>query len=93
MPNAARTAQLCTATALLSSFISWRFLTKDYTFLRQLSPHIRTCKTSTAAKETNNSDNLDNANNFSLVFYEGGHWQEAEELEVQVMETRKRVLG
>jgi hypothetical protein len=27
------------------------------------------------------------------LFYEGGQWQEAEELEVQVMETRKRVLG
>jgi Tetratricopeptide repeat len=93
MPNAARTDQLCTAIALLSSFISWRSLTEDYTFRRQLLPHIRTCKTSTAAKETNNSDNLDNANNFSLVFYEGAHWQEAEELEVQLMNTRKRVLG
>jgi len=31
--------------------------------------------------------------NYGLVFYEAGYWDEAEQLEVPVMETKKRVLG
>ena len=93
MPGSARAHQLRAATTLLSSSISWRFLAKDYAFRRQLLPHIKACKRYSAAKETTQSDDLDDASNFSLVLYEGGHWRGAEEIFVQVMETRKRVLG
>jgi hypothetical protein len=31
--------------------------------------------------------------NFGLVFNESGYWTKAGELEIQVMETRRRVLG
>jgi Tetratricopeptide repeat len=41
----------------------------------------------------NQSDDLDDASNFPLVFYEGGYWQEAEEMLMQVMERSLRVLG
>ncbi|KAF2834882.1 FabD/lysophospholipase-like protein [Patellaria atrata CBS 101060] len=93
IPSTAKPHQLYIATALLSSSISWRYLTEDYTFRRQLLPHIKECKKHGEAAEIIKLDNLEDASKFSLVFYEGGHWQEAEELEVQVMETRKRVLG
>lgn len=93
MPSSARPHQLCAATALLSSSISWRFLAEDYGFRRQLLPHKRICKNNSIAKEMNQSNDVDDARYFSLVLYEGGHWREAEEIFVQVIEVRKRVLG
>jgi hypothetical protein len=44
MPSSAWPHQLCAATALLSSSVSWRFLTEDYGFRRKLLPRIRICK-------------------------------------------------
>ena len=93
LPSSAQPHQLCAAIALLSSSISWRFLTEDYAFRRQLLPHIKACKKHSAPKETTQSSDLDDSSNFALVLYEGGHWGEAEKMLVQVMETFKRMLG
>jgi hypothetical protein len=38
-------------------------------------------------------DTLTSINNLASTFWNQGRWKEAEELDVQVMETRKRVLG
>jgi hypothetical protein len=93
MPDAMRPQQAGAVTALLLSSINGRFLAKDYAFRRQLLPHIRACEKHRAAERITKSDNLEHTGNFSLVFYEGGHWKEAEETSVQAMETSKRVLG
>ena len=38
-------------------------------------------------------DTLTCMTNFASTYLEQGRWKEAEELQVQVIETRKRVLG
>jgi hypothetical protein len=38
-------------------------------------------------------DTLTSMASLALTFWNQGRWKEAEELDVQVMETRKRVLG
>ena len=41
----------------------------------------------------NHPDTLTNMNNLASTLWSQGRWKEAEELEVQVMETRKNMLG
>lgn len=45
------------------------------------------------ALEREHPDMLTSMANLALTFWNQGRWQEAEELFVQVMELRKRVLG
>jgi Tetratricopeptide repeat len=42
---------------------------------------------------TGTPDTLTSIGNLASTYWNQGRWKEAEELEVQVMETRKRVLG
>jgi tetratricopeptide (TPR) repeat protein len=93
MPGAMRPQQASAVAALLSSSINWRFLAEDYAFRRQLLPHIRSCKKHRAGEKITESEDLEDASNFSLVFFEAGHWREAEVTLAQVMKTRQRVLG
>ena len=37
--------------------------------------------------------NDERCTNYGIVFFEAGYWDEAEQLEVPVMETKKKVLG
>ncbi|KAI4098876.1 MAG: hypothetical protein L6R37_006269, partial [Teloschistes peruensis] len=73
------------AREILQRSIAWRFTSSDYTFRRDLLSHISTAQRRTSPKE--------GIAEFALAFSEAGRWKEAEELEVRVLQTRKRVLG
>ena len=76
---------------VLTKSIIWRFEAGDYAFRRDLLPHITRFQ-----RQTNTSSGtpeMEGIAEFALVFSEAGRWKEAEELEVRVMEARKRVLG
>jgi len=76
---------------VLTKSITWRFKTNDYTFRRDLLPHITALqRQTTLSSGPTKSQGLAK---FALVFSEAGRWKEAEELEVRVVETTKRVLG
>ncbi|KAL8636885.1 MAG: hypothetical protein Q9228_005779 [Teloschistes exilis] len=77
---------------ILKRSITWEFESSDYTFRRNLLSHIimnQRCSSlsSVIPKEE------EGIAEFALAFSEAGRWKEAEELEVRVMQTRKRVLG
>ena len=78
---------------LLSSSITFNFTSDDYKFRQTLIPHIKAIKVYTAGVDNQMPYNDQQYTNFGLVFSEAGNWKEAEELQVQVMQTRKRVLG
>jgi len=81
------------ASALLSYSITYQFATQDYIFRRMLVPHIKANHQHAADTGVVKAFNSDEYAKFGLVYKENGYWKEAEELEVQVMEIRKRVLG
>src|SRR3984957_4465170 len=76
----------CTQYILSLSF-DFEFKSEDYMFRRTLLPHVD------AVLQGGPATVLYVANKLQLVYVECGRWKEAEVLEVQVMETRKRVLG
>lgn len=45
------------------------------------------------ARGQDDADTLDSMVMLAIAYRYGGRWEEAEKLEVHVMETRKRVLG
>ncbi|KAI9835331.1 MAG: hypothetical protein M1819_002475 [Sarea resinae] len=93
MPQSIEQAQHDAAIAVLASSITRGHLTEDYAFRRQLLPHIKTCIQYSTARAINNEEKLVDASNFALVYGESGYWKEAEDLQMQLMETRSRVLG
>lgn len=76
---------------ILKRSITWRCESSDYTFRRNLLPHITRIRRQSSLYSTKPKE--DGIAEFALVFSEAGRWKEAEELDVQVMETRERVLG
>ena len=93
LSGSAHQSQLRSARALLSRSITRRFLTQDYSFRRKLLPHITACQKHGSTSHITDIEGAEQAHNYALVFREAGQWNQAEELRVQVMETRKRVLG
>ncbi|KAL8831591.1 MAG: hypothetical protein Q9170_005232 [Blastenia crenularia] len=79
------------AQRILKRSITWRFESSDYTFRRFLLPHITTSQR--RSSECSVASQKDDLAGFALAFREAGRWKEAEEIEVQVMETDKRELG
>jgi len=79
-------ARAC-AQCILAMSVSWEFGSEDYSFRRTLLPHID------AALQGGLHTGSDLTARLGLIYREGGRWKEAEELEVVVMETRKRVFG
>src|ERR1700727_2773120 len=77
---------------LLSSSITFHFTSDDYAFRRTLIPHIKSAGQYIAGLEIETSYNEKQYTNFALAFDEAGFYKEAEKLEVQVMQTRMRVL-
>ncbi|KAF2726855.1 HET-domain-containing protein, partial [Polyplosphaeria fusca] len=59
---------------------------------RRLLPHTKYILTHSSA-EKESGDRLELARKCAMALYNDGRWTEAEQLDVQVMETRKRVLG
>ena len=76
---------------ILTKSIAWRFKTSDYVFRRDLLPHITALQRQ--ATLSSGSTKSQEFAGFALVLFEAGRWKEAEELDVRVMETWKRVLG
>ncbi|KAL9017793.1 MAG: hypothetical protein Q9185_004882 [Variospora sp. 1 TL-2023] len=76
---------------ILQKSIAWRFASSDYAFRRALLPHI-----TTSLHRSNLSSMIpqeEGIEKFALAFWEAGRWKETEELNVQMIQTRKRVLG
>ena len=71
---------------LLSLSITQGYEVADYAFRRTLLPHIDEAY-------TKNDLDSETAEKLAQVYSEGGCWKKAEELQVKVMETRKRMLG
>ena len=78
---------------LLSSSITPTFASEDYAFRRTLVPHIKAANRHNSLLGTSMAYNDERYTNYGLVFYEAGYWNEAEQLQIRVSETRKRVLG
>jgi hypothetical protein len=80
--------QKCVLT-IIGLSISWMFNNEDYKYRRTLLQHISNSRASLNPEEITPSV-LDR---IALVYVEQGRWNEAETLEVVVMEKRKQVLG
>ncbi|KAJ7032979.1 hypothetical protein C8F04DRAFT_635348 [Mycena alexandri] len=80
--------QKCVLT-IIGLSISWSFKDEDYKYRRKLLLHVA------RSTQSLNPDQLSPAvaARIALVYTEGGHWNDAEVLEVAVVETSKRVLG
>src|SRR3984957_5161987 len=72
---------------ILSLSCDWEFKSEDYMFRRTLLPHVD------AVLRGGTATVLYVANRLQLVYVDSGRWQEAEKLQIMVMETTKRVLG
>ena len=79
--------------AILSCAISWRSETQDYRLRRILFPHIKANKLHERHEELIKEYYDDKWSNFALVLWENGDLNNAEQLEVQVMDMRKKLLG
>jgi Tetratricopeptide repeat len=82
------------AKTLLAQSITDQSRGQDYIFHSTLLPHIKAnaqygCEVGTPQMY----DDDIQMDRFCLVFYENGYWNEAEKLQVEVMELRKRLLG
>ncbi|KAI4260721.1 MAG: hypothetical protein LQ352_000113 [Teloschistes flavicans] len=77
---------------ILKRSITWKFESSDYTFRRDLLSHIAMNQRCSSLSSVTPKEEEGIAE-FALAFSEAGRWKEAEELEVRVMQTRKRVLG
>jgi tetratricopeptide (TPR) repeat protein len=94
MSKAMRQDHCCISTAILCGSINVsRNTTNDYTFRRKLIPHINSYRKHVVEPDLMQLYFSDEFYKYGQVFLESGHWEKAEELFVQVMETRKRVLG
>ena len=93
MAHEQRQAGSLFARGLLSSSINLVFVSEDYTFRRTLFPRMKAAHQHNSLLGILMAYDDERYTNYGLVFYEAGYWKEAEQLEVPVMETKKRVLG
>ena len=78
---------------ILSCAIPWRFTSQDYALRRLIFTHIKTNewhKIQTGLLEQYYDDKF---NNFALVMQENGDWNTAEQLQNQIIEMRRKLLG
>jgi hypothetical protein len=78
---------------ILSCAISWRFESQDYALRQLIFPHIKANELHRRQIGYSKQyyDNM--SSKFSQVMGENGDWDNAEQLEVQVMDMRKKLLG
>src|ERR1700733_1388903 len=81
------------AKTLLAQSITFQFASEDYAFRRTLLSHIKANEKYGDEFGTSETDDDVEMSRFALVFYENGYWNEAEKLQVVVMQLRKRLLG
>ena len=85
------------AVVTLGTAIPLEFESSDYDFRRSLLSHVSSCLKHYQSKMFVTGDGeirmLDIASKFALVYHETGRWQEAVELEEQMLQMRKRILN
>ena len=79
--------------AILSCAIPWRFEIQNYKLRRTIFPHIKAIMMHELQMGLIREYYDDKWVNFALVLNENGDFNKAEQLEVQVMEMRKNLLG
>ena len=80
---------------ILSYAIAWRYKIEDYALRRLMYSHVmknrlHACQIGLMQEYYNDGQKC---SKFALVMKENGDWKNAEQLEVQVMDIRKKVLG
>ena len=78
---------------ILSCAISQRFASEDYALRRSIYPHIMENESYTCQMGVIQQYYDDKWSNFALVMRENGDWKNAQELEIKVMDMRKKLLG
>ena len=84
--------QMLTTRALLSCSVELDYNVDNYKFCRLLAPRIRTSYLHAAQLNSGVAYYDDECVRFSLVFHHVGSWNEAERLDVQVVEEREKNL-
>ena len=78
---------------ILSCAIPWRFSSKDYALRKIIYPHIMENELHADQIGLIQQYYDDKCSNFALVMSESGDWKNAQQLLVQVMDMRKKLLG
>jgi tetratricopeptide (TPR) repeat protein len=81
------------AKTLLAQSITFKFASQDYAFRRALLLHIKANEKYGDELGISQIDDDVQMSRFALVFNESGYWNEAEKLQENVIELRKRLLG
>jgi tetratricopeptide (TPR) repeat protein len=78
---------------ILSCAISWRLESQDYALRRLIFPHMKANELHKRQIGYTKQYYDDMWSKFSLVMWENGDWDNAEQLDVQVVDMRKKLLG
>jgi tetratricopeptide (TPR) repeat protein len=81
------------ARALLSCSVDLDYSIDNYAYCKLLPPHVRSNDLHASELGLESIYYEDEYERFSLVFYHVGSWDEAEKLEVDLMNGRKKMLG
>jgi hypothetical protein len=81
------------ARRFLSQSINFQYLHQDIAFHQTLVPHIKASQQYNIEMGINKVYDDVADTKFGLVYHETGCWKEAEEIQVRVMEKRKRLFG
>jgi hypothetical protein len=81
------------ARALLSCSVDLDYSIDNYAYCKLLAPHVRSNDLHASELELESTYYEDEYERFSLVFHHVGSWDEAEKLQVDVMNARKTKLG
>ena len=78
---------------ILSAAIPWGFTSQDFTLRRLIFPHIKANELHGSQMGLVKQYYDDKCTSFALVMRENGDWNNAEQLDSQVMDMRKKLLG
>jgi tetratricopeptide (TPR) repeat protein len=92
MPMGEQQSRCLAANILLSLSITFEFATEDYAFRRTITPHIKASYIDSQV-QISIPYHDDQYTKFGLVLWENRFLEDAEKLQVQVMETRIHILG
>ena len=82
-----------TGSIILSCAISQRLSSYDYQIRRLIYPHIKANESYGSQMHLTKKYFDDKWNNFTFVIWEIGDWKHAEQLEVEVLDMRKKLFG
>jgi tetratricopeptide (TPR) repeat protein len=93
VPNEEIINVYCKTRALLSCSVDLDYRIDNYAYCKLLAPHVRSNDLHASELELENTYYEDEYERFSVLFYHVGSWDEAEKLQVDVMNGRKTKLG